>query len=421
MKTVKLGVLGLGIVGSEFVSLVNKNAKRIASETGYKLEIESVFVRDTMKTRDTSTTGLQLTTNAMDIVNNPAIDIICECMGGNGFETTRELVLQSLKNGKHVIMSSKKALARNAEELLHCAYSHQRYLKYDASVGGGIPIAKVLEKSFRGDSIVKIAGVFNATSNFIYSSMFADNQSYETALKNAQDKGYAENDPSDDVDGIDSLNKLIILTMFGMHKIVKHSGIKAESFKGINTLDMKYAGELGYTIKPLALIKTDNDLLEYKIGPCLVPSSHIIANTHNNFNAILVEGESCGELGFYGQGAGAKPTATAMFDDLVNILENASVKITNGYDVVCESKVKELESGYYWRFKAKNEVGVFTKISNIFTRKNVTIDKIIQKPIGKDISEIVLITGSNESNKIVEVRKLLQKESIIVEAMLSCI
>jgi homoserine dehydrogenase len=393
-NVIGLGVMGLGVVGAELVRQVLENAVRIEKITGKKVSIEKIYVRSLTKSRTINTSGLTLTTSITDITQNPKIDIVCECMGGSGSDETIHAITDAISNGKNVIMSSKKALAGKAKTIIDASLKHHVSSKYDASVGGGIPVAKVLEHCFKGDDVIKIMGIFNATSNFIYTKMYKDNISFEDALKQAQQKGYAENDPSEDVDGIDSLNKLIILSIFGMKAIIKPNYLIPTSFTKINLRDMVYAAELGYRIKPLAMIRKHNDHYEYKIGPCLLPEDHFIASASNNFNAITIEGKNCGELGFYGQGAGDKPTATAMFDDLVNLLEHPEKKIENGIIELEENSLKEFQSNLYWRFLVKNEVGVFAKITGLLASKNVNIEKIIQKDIVDGGIEIVLLTSN---------------------------
>jgi homoserine dehydrogenase len=399
-KNVNLGLLGLGVVGSELALQVNKNAKRIENELGVVITIKKIYVRTTNKTRDIDTTTLPLTTNVNDVINNPDIDIICECMGGNGFDDTRNFILQAINNKKHIVLSSKKMLALYANEILLAANKNNVCIKYDASVGGGIPIAKVIEQSFKGDKVVKIMGIFNATSNYIYSKMFSEKISFLDALKSAQDKGYAENNPSDDVDGFDSLYKLNILTMFGLHKIINPLDIKPESFTKIDIRDMQYAVELGYMIKPLALLKVKGNAYEIKVGPCLVPASHLIANTFNNFNSIIIEGEQCGELGFYGQGAGSNPTAFAMFDDLYSILKYENQEEKFPFEVVKKEQLLNYQSKLYWRFTVKNKVGVFAKLTQVLALNEINIEKIIQKDEVAGGIEIVLLTSNVSTDKV---------------------
>jgi homoserine dehydrogenase len=395
-RLVKIGILGLGVVGSELVSLIRRNASRIELETGVKIEIGKVFVRSMNKPRTIDTTGLNLTTNINEIINDSSVSVICECMGGSGFEQTYEIVKTCLKQKKHVIMSSKKTLANYAEALLYYVSQNNVTLKYDATVGGGIPIAKVLENSFKGDKLTGIYGVFNATSNFIYSKMIQESQSFESALKEAQNKGYAENDPSDDVDGFDSLNKLVILTLFGTGKIVRPDWINPESFRQIDIKDMNYAAELGYTIKPVAAADLHNGHIACKVAPFLVPAANIISQTSNNFNAIVLEGENCGALAFYGQGAGAAPTASAMFDDLVGLFsKNSFVPEDNRYSRVTFDAVKDLAAKYYIRLKVKNNSGVLSKLTAIFAERGINIERVIQKEEdGENLINVVMLTDT---------------------------
>lgn len=416
-KLVKIGILGLGVVGSELVSLIRKNAQRITRETGVTIEIGKIFVQTMHKSRAIDTTGLTLTTNCDEIILDPSITLICECMGGNGFVQTAQMVEACLNQKKHVIMSSKKALAKFAGSILDVAYRNKSMLKYDATVGGGIPIAKVLEHSFKGDELTRIYGVFNATSNFIYSRMFDRKLSFDAALKEAQEKGYAENDPSDDVEGFDALYKLIILTMFGIKKIIPPDAIHPESFTHIDVKDMEYARELGYRIKPVAAMAVKNGNYSCKVAPFLVPEKHIVAQASNNFNAIMMEGRMCGELGFYGQGAGAAPTATAMFDDLVSLFTPGPELDNYSFAVVDKNSVSELTSGYYFRLTVKNETGVLSKITGLLAAKGVNIERIIQKVEHEEGIEIVLLTSQLNRLLLDEVVSLYRLDGLVVSAV----
>ena len=411
-KKVKLGFLGMGIVGSELVAMVMKNLNRIATETGTTVSIEKIYVRSLTKTRETNSYSLPLTTDIEEVINNPAIDIICECMGGNGYLQTNEYIQTAMNNGKHVILSSKKALAHFAEKLLLTAQKNKVHLKYDASVGGGIPIAKILDSAFKGEKIVRIMGIFNATSNFIYTQMANENDSFAQALAKAQEKGYAENDSTEDVDGFDSVNKLAILGLYGMHKLIHPELMVQTSFRNIDVKDMQYASELGFRIKPLAMLIANNGNLEYNAGPCLVPSSHVLANTSLNFNTIVIEGEDSGEYCFYGQGAGAKPTASAMLSDLFTILKSAEHEVQQ-FTLVEKSQLSVYQSNMYWRFVVKNEVGILAFISNVFADNGINIEKIIQKEKTKQGIEIVLLTSQANLGIVNSILQQLEKQSIV--------
>jgi homoserine dehydrogenase len=416
-RNVKIGVLGMGIVGSELVSLLLKNKTRIAKETGMVVTIEKIFVRTMTKPRSIDIKHLPLTSNVNEVIDNTNIDIVCECMGGNGCDETNIYIQKALDNGKHVVMSSKKALAQNAEVLLRKAKMNNRHLKYDASVGGAIPIAKVIDQAFKGDNIMKIYGIFNATSNYIYSKMEINNQSFSSALKMAQNIGYAENDPSEDIDGIDSLNKLVILSMFSMNIIINPKRFETESFQNISTVDMKYAKDFGFSIKPIAYIENIGDRLEYKIGPCLIPNNHIVANTHNNFNSVIIEGENTGELGFYGQGAGAKPTASALFDDVINILKNPEPEWDKDFKVFYDEKLLNSNSSYYVRLSNHDVESKLMKIIEIFSDFDVKVENHIEQ----DNREIGLITTTISHKCLDEIFSKLKENDLELNSLLSIV
>lgn len=399
MKTVKVGFLGLGVVGAELVNIIIKNTDRIYEKYGIKLELSKIYVRDTNKKRSVDITKLELTTNPYDVLDDKDTAIICECVGGAGTEGTREYIERAVKNGKSVVLSSKKVLALYGMDLLDLAIKNNVAVKFDATVGGGIPVAKIIKECFKGEEIKKVVGILNATSNFIYSKMEKEGLSFEAALKIAQELGYAENDPYEDISGMDALYKAIILVLFSMKKWVDIKKVKTTPFSNIDVLDMKYAKELGYQIKPLVIVENRDELV-YRIGPCLIKDSHIAANTFNNNNMIVFEGSNSGVLGFYGQGAGSRPTASAMFDDLIGIVtqqqdgrpDPASKELYNGIKAVDE--LHQYENNLYWRISVDNKIGKFAIIASILADNNVNIEKIIQKDVLKGRMGIVLLTSS---------------------------
>lgn len=399
MKTVKIGFLGLGVVGAELVNIIQNNMVRISEKYGVNLELGKIFVRDVSKKRSIDVSKLQLTTNVYDVLDDKETDIICECVGGAGTEGTRGYIERAVKNGKSVVLSSKKVLALYGMEILDSANKNNVAVKFDATVGGGIPVAKIIKECFKGEEIRKVVGILNATSNFIYSKMEKEGLSFEAALKSAQELGYAENDPYEDISGMDALYKAIILVMFSMKKWVDIKNVSTTPFSNINVSDMKYAKELGYQIKPLVIVENGEELV-YRIGPCLIKDSHIAANTFNNNNMIVFEGSNSGVLGFYGQGAGSRPTASAMFDDLIGIvtqqhngrLDPASSELYHGIKAV--DKLHEYENNLYWRISVDNKIGKFAVIASILANNDVNIEKIIQKDELKGRMGIVLLTSS---------------------------
>lgn len=400
----KIGFLGLGVVGAELVNIIRNNIANVYEKYGVTLEIGKIYVRDIGKKRGIDTTNLQLTADADEVINDRDTDIVCECIGGAGTEETRELILKAIQNGKSVVLSSKKALALYGPEILELAGRNSAMVRFDATVGGGIPVAKVIKECFKGEEIRSVVGILNATSNFIYSKMQKEALSFEAALKKAQELGYAENDPTEDIGGWDALYKSVILVMFSMKRWVDIRKIKITPFSDVNVTDMKYANELGYQIKPLVIVENGEPLV-YRIGPCLIKESHIAANTFQNNNMIVFEGSNSGVLGFYGQGAGSKPTASAMFDDLVGIVtrpngkpDQASMELCRGITAV--NALQEYENNLYWRISVDNKVGMFAHIATTLANNSVNIEKIIQKDEEQGRMGIVLLTSSVDSETI---------------------
>ncbi len=423
MKTIKIGFLGLGVVGSELVSIIQNNREQMRERYGIDLEPGKIFVQNPEKKRSIDTTGLHLTTNAYDIINDKKIDIICECIGGAGTERTREYIVKAIENGKSVVLSSKKVLALYGMEILELASNYNAAVKFDATVGGGIPVAKIIKECFKGEKIKKVIGILNATSNFIYSKMEKEGLTFEDALKKAQELGYAENDPSEDINGFDALYKTVILVLFSMKKWVDIKKVRTTPFSDINVQDMKYARELGYQIKPLAIAEI-GDALIYRVGPCLIRDSHIAANTFNNNNIIVFEGTNSGTLGFYGQGAGSKPTASAMFDDLIGItaqylngrLDFFGSELYNG--IKAADNLQEYENNLYWRISVDNKIGRFAFIASVMAENAVNIEKIIQKEEVQGRMGIVLLTSSVNTETINRISAAFETNSIIIHTIL---
>ena len=407
-NTVSVGILGLGVVGAELVNIIKINHSNILKNYGIDLQIKSIFVRDVKKTRTTDISGLNLTSNVHDVINDPEIDIICECIGGSGTELTKDYILSAINNNKSIVMSSKKTLAIYGKQILSLACKKNISFKYDATVGGGVPVAKILTNCFKGEKIEQIVGILNATSNYIYTRMEKDNLSFEKALEKAQELGYAENNPSEDINGYDALYKAVILTLFSSKKWLDVNKLETTPFSSINMTDVKYAEELGYKIKPLAIIENQPNGITYKIGPCLIKENHIVENTQNNFNVIVFKGSNSGMLGFYGQGAGSLPTASAMFDDIVGILTSSNSSHYNTIDQLCSNiveadNVSEYKNNLYLRINVENKIGRLAFICSILSKNSVNVEKIIQKDGSSGMMDIVFLTSSIESSTINEI------------------
>lgn len=416
MEKVKIGFLGLGVIGAELVNIAQSSKEFLKQTYGVELELGKVFVRNPNKKRSTNIDALELTTNPDEVICDPDTDIICECIGGAGTELTYEYVMKAIQNKKSVVMSSKKALAFYGPEIIRRAEGNGVVLKYDATVGGGIPIAKVLENCHNGERVTKISGIVNATSNFIYTKMLKDNNTFEEALQKAQANGYAENDPTEDIKSFDALYKAIILSMFGFGKHFDYSLIRTTPYSKIDLSDMKFAGELGYTIKPVINIEDHGSKILYNIGPCLIKNDDIIANTFSNYNIISVTGSHSGKMSFYGQGAGDRPTASAMFDDVVNIITGK--RIYKLPEISEWTEVYEKKNNQYIRVRAHNTIGKLNKITNILSEKSINIEKILQKDKIDDQYDIIFFTSSVENNIVDDLQERLKNIDVELISMI---
>lgn len=321
-KNLKVSFLGLGVIGTQLMEYIRENQSDILEQYQVQLNIHVVFVRDVSKKRNIDVSNLTLTDNPYEAFEEA--DIVIECLGGNGVELTKELILSAIRKKKAVIMSSKKCLAWYGSEIMKEVQRNNTLFRYDATVGGSIPISSILMHMGKCEKINKIYGISNATSNFVLGEMKDKEISYNQALQNAKQKGYAENNPDEDVKGYDSLYKSIILMGFGMNKWMDHNQIKPISIKSITKEAMRDADQKDCAIKSVFCIEAVNDEISCYVGPREVKKDTILATVNANNNIIIIEGSESGERAFYGQGAGAKPTASAMFDDLISIISKMS-------------------------------------------------------------------------------------------------
>lgn len=326
-KIVRLGFLGFGVVGSKVYEMIMNSGAKFEEQYGVKLEVKSIYVRNKKKKRAVDFDPNLLTDNASDVVNDPEVDIIVECLGGAGTAIAKELLLTALNHKMDLVMSSKKCLALYGEELETAAKENGCTIRYEATVGGGIPIMRALMEIAKGETIEKIYGILNATSNFILSSMTLNNLTYEEALEQAQIAGYAENDPSEDVQGKDAGYKLGIMVYEAMGVRVNIDDIKTKSIETVTADMLKKASLQGEVVKQVAYAKRLEDgTVECGVEPKMVEKKNLMAFVESNHNVIFVEGDTSGVRAFYGQGAGAGATASVMVDDIVDIMKKRSCK-----------------------------------------------------------------------------------------------
>ncbi|MDF2675190.1 MAG: homoserine dehydrogenase, partial [Clostridiales bacterium] len=320
MKKVKIALLGLGNVGQGVWKILSQNKNEILMNCGYEIEISRILVRDMNKPRGVRVPKEILTTNVEDILNDEEIKIIVELMGGA--EPAREYMLRAMKCKKHVVTANKLVLATQGEELFKTAEGEGILFYYEASVGGGIPIIREINESLTANKIEKLVGIINGTTNYILTKMTQEGMGFDEALKEAQAKGYAEADPTSDIEGYDAAYKLAIMASLSFGTKVDLESIYREGIGGIEAIDIEYANKFGYAIKLLAVGKEVDNRLELRVHPTMVPKNHPIANVNDSFNAIFIKGNAVGDLMLYGRGAGDLPTGSAVVGDIISILRN---------------------------------------------------------------------------------------------------
>lgn len=396
MEEIRVGLLGLGTVGSGVVKIISDHQDRLIHQIGCPVKVTKILVQNLEKERDVQITPDMLTKDATEIIDNENIDIVIEVMGG--LEEARAHILRALQNGKHVVTANKDLMAVYGAELLSVAKENQCDLFYEASVAGGIPILRTIVDGLSSDRITKMMGIVNGTTNFILTKMSNEGRAYEDVLKEAQELGFAEADPTSDVEGLDAARKMTILATLGFSTNVELKDVSVKGISSITEEDLAYSQGLGYTMKLIGLAKRDGEKLEVSVEPTLLPNTHPLAAVQNEFNAVYVYGAAVGETMFYGPGAGSLPTATSIVSDLVAVMRNMRLGV-NGNNTVTPQYPKALKSEdeitakYFLRIHVKDEVGVFAQITSLFSEYGASFEKIIQTPLEeKGTAEIVLVT-----------------------------
>lgn len=397
MKAISIGMLGLGTVGSGVVTIIENHQDKLMHQVGCPVKIKKILVNNLNKPRAVEISPELLTTNPNDILNDPDIDVVIEVMGG--VEHTRDHLLKALQQKKHVVTANKDLMAVYGTELHTVAAENGCDLFYEASVAGGIPILRSLVDGLASDRIMKMMGIVNGTTNFILTKMSKQGAAYGEVLKEAQELGFAEADPTSDVEGLDAARKMTILATLGFSMKVDLDDVKVQGITQITEDDLKYAKQLGYTMKLLGIAsRDDEDKVEVSVQPTLLPENHPLASVNDEYNAVYVFGEAVGETMFYGPGAGSLPTATSVVSDLVGVIKNMRLGV-NGRSAVTPQYPKKLKSAeeifskYFLRLHVYDEVGTFADITGIFSKHKVSFEKILQMPLKrKETAEIVLVT-----------------------------
>jgi homoserine dehydrogenase len=396
MKAISIGLLGLGTVGSGVVKIIESHQDKLIHQVGCPVVIKKVLVQNLYKTRQAEVETDMLTSNANDILYDNDIDVVIEVMGG--VAEAKEYLLTALRQGKHVVTANKDLMALHGSELLTVASKYGCDLFYEASVAGGIPILRSLVDGLASDHITQLMGIVNGTTNYILTKMSDEGRPYDEVLKEAQELGFAEADPTSDVEGLDAARKMTILATLGFSMHIDLDDVKVCGISQITAEDLRYGKQLGYTMKLIGFAHRENEKVEVSVQPTFLSNNHPLATVQNEYNAVYVYGEAVGETMFYGPGAGSLPTATAIVSDLVGVIKNLRLGV-NGKGAVTPQFPKRLKddsdkySKYFVRIHVQDEVGVFAEITSIFAKYGVSFEKILQMPVKKnEIAEIVLVT-----------------------------
>ncbi|XPV77360.1 MAG: homoserine dehydrogenase [Desulfovibrio sp.] len=402
MEVIHLGIAGFGTVGSGLAKILHENGSWIEKRLGKKIAIKSVLVRDLKKPRafqlDDSVT---VTDNPEVLYNDPEVDIVVELIGG--IETAKKLILGAIANGKHVVTANKHLLAEHGKELFASAAENGCGLFYEASTAGGIPVVQTLKESLAGDKIMKLSGILNGTANYILSEMTTRGLNFTTALTQAQDLGYAEADPTFDVEGVDAAHKLVVLTRLAYGQDYPLSKLPVTGITGVTPLDIQFAREFGYRIKLIASVQEVDGKLDASVQPALVRYTFLLARVGGNYNAVRIEGNAVGPVMLHGQGAGDKPTGSAVLADVMNLcrhMNRAGCKESYQPDNTgfCNAPLPEAnilepeqaESEYYFRFTVADRTGVMAAISTAMATHGISIAQAVQKG-EEDDTEIPIV------------------------------
>jgi homoserine dehydrogenase len=396
MKAISIGLLGLGTVGSGVVKIIKNHQDKLIHQVGCPVVIKKILVQDLHKSRPVEVETQMLTSSADEILLDNDIDVVIEVMGG--VEETKDYLIAALRQGKHVVTANKDLMALHGSELLTVASEHGCDLFYEASVAGGIPILRGLVDGLASDRITQMMGIVNGTTNYILTKMSNEGCSYDEVLKEAQELGFAEADPTSDVEGLDAARKMTILATLGFSMHIDLEDVKVSGISNVTEEDICYGKQLGYTMKLIGFAHREGEKVEVSVAPTFLSDNHPLASVQNEYNAVYVYGEAVGETMFYGPGAGSLPTATAVVSDLVGVIKNLRLGM-NGRSAVTPQYPKRLKedeekfSKYFLRIHVQDEVGVFADITSIFAKYGVSFEKILQLPIKKnETSEIVLVT-----------------------------
>lgn len=405
MKPINVGLLGLGTVGGGTLTVLRRNREEIARRAGREILVKMAAVRDMEKAQKFASSDIRITTNPFDVVDNPDIDIVVELIGG--VSPAKELVLMAIEKGKHVVTANKALLALHGTEIFSAAQAKGVMVAFEAAVAGGIPIIKALREGLTANRIQWIAGIINGTSNFILTEMRDKGAGFDEVLKEAQALGYAEADPTFDIEGIDAAHKLTIMSAIAFGIPMQFDKAYTEGVSKLTRADIQYAEQLGYRIKLLGITRRAEAGVELRVHPTLIPARRLIANVEGVMNAILVKGDAVGATMYYGAGAGAEPTASAVVADLVDVTrmltadpENRVPHLAFQPDALSDLPIlpmSEVRTAYYLRLRAFDRPGVLADITRILADLGISIDAMMQKEPGEGEEQVDIIMLTHQT------------------------
>jgi homoserine dehydrogenase len=410
MKPIKVGLLGIGTVGAGTFTVLKRNQEEIIRRAGRGIEIAVVADLDIARAKEITGGDIEVVSDAHLVVNRPDIDVVIELIGGYGI--ARELVMQAIANGKHVVTANKALLAKHGTEIFKAAEEQGVIVAFEAAVAGGIPIIKALREGLTANRIQWVAGIINGTTNFILSEMRDKGLDFATVLKEAQRLGYAEADPTFDIEGIDAAHKASIMSAIAFGTPVQFDQAYVEGITNLQAIDIRYAEQLGYRIKLLGITRRTAHGIELRVHPTLIPKNRLIANVEGAMNAVLVQGDAVGATLYYGKGAGAEPTASAVIADLVDIARLAAAdpvyrvpSLAYQTQSLANTPIlpmSEIITSYYLRLRVADQPGVLADITRILADASISIDAMLQKEPdeGETQTDIILLTHQTQEKNI---------------------
>lgn len=415
MKKIKIGLLGLGTVGTGVYKLIRMRADVMERTAGARLEIKKILVHNKDKKREGVDESL-LTDNWKEILEDDEIQIIIEVIGG--MEPAKTMIMEALRAGKNVVSANKDLIAEEGRELFEAAHEHGKDFLFEAAVAGGIPIIRPLKQCLAANEISDVLGIVNGTTNYILTKMFEDGMEFDDALKRAQELGYAEADPTSDVEGLDAGRKVAIMASIAFHSRVVFSDVYTEGITKITAADIAYAKEFDSVIKLLGVARNAEDGIEVGVYPVMLSKDHPLASVRESFNAVFIHGDAVDDAMFYGRGAGEMPTASAVVGDVIDVSRDLAYNCTGRISCTCYRQIPvkdfgEVQNKFFLRMQVKNRPGVLAQIAQVFGGHKVSIARVVQKNAHSDRAELVIVTEKVKERHMKDAtEELKQMESI---------